>query len=254
MSAECCCGMFAVGTCRTCGQALCGLHGTHNAGGDFVCVRHLQEAAAEDAVERARRNADAQRSAERYRAQARQAREAAAPGFPPEGPASAADLSAALRQLVPSHAREYIIARRSLGRTTKVRGWGFVRSSTPKTNHIGGSYYRHEGLIIADDGQAWEVAEDSQAKSWVPSDYQEFGHRPRQASRVGADDVQRILAAVLQWTGKRLQFEAEKGPTPARMAHVEMLVAEGRLSAEEAERLAPGGVVGSEAWEAIREL
>jgi hypothetical protein len=249
-TSQCACGMFAVGTCQTCGAALCGRHGMH-AGGVFVCVRHVAEAGAAERAEAARRSAEARARAEEDKRRYAEARLAVLPEVP-VGPADARGLSKALNRLVPSRAKGYVIGRKSFGRRTVVRGWGFALRSVPKTNHFGGAYYRHEGLIITDDGHGFSVVEESTSKSWAPGDYR-VGQPPYRSDGLSEEDTNKVVGHLLDWAGLRLEFEPEAGPTPARLRHLRGLVADGRLSSDEAERLAPDGEVSDEAWAVIRE-
>ncbi len=245
-TAQCGCGMFAVGKCATCGDAVCGLHGTHNSGGFFVCAKHLQEAAAQDATERLQRRDQAERYAEEQREERLHARRAAAPGFP-EGAATASELSAALRRLVPSHAKCYVIERKSFRRSTTVRGWGFPLGCTAERDVSGAKRYHHGGLLVTDDGRAFYTSQRKRSWSWKPGDY-EYGKPPESITRVREVDVERILHYVLNWMGR-----PGAGLTPARMKRLRALVDSGRMSEEEAQRLAPGGVVTDGAWRVIRD-
>ena len=253
--AQCWCSMYAVGTCRTCGQALCGQHGSQDAGGSFLCNHHIQEDARRRAAAQAREDAEKRqrreeiaRHAEQQRQEMLEARRQALPEFPVEGGAMAAELSAGLRTLVPDRARTFVVERRSLGRTMKVRGWGFRLGSEVKENARGGTYFRHRGLIVTDDDRAFIVTELSPSSDWSVGDHT-HGKPPAETSGVGVSEVQTIVSQVLKWTGK----PQGAGTTPARTEHLEGLVRNGRVSREEAERLAPSGAVSDAAWAAIRD-
>jgi len=69
---------------------------------------------------------------------------------------------------------------------------------------------------------------------------------------ISADQVERILVSVLDWTGTRMELEPEKGSTPARVAHLEGLVAAGRLSAEEAAGFVGEGGVSDADWDRVK--
>ena len=253
--AQCSCGMFAVGSCRQCGEARCGTHASLDDAGVFLCNSHLQERAQRRAAkearakaERNRRGAEIALEAEQQRQQMLRARQQALPELPAEGGAMAPQLSAALRKLVPDRVQTFVVDRKSLGRSTTVRGWGFALSvSSPENSQR--PYYRHRGLIVTDDDRAFVVRAESASKEWIPGEYAHWSP-PALTTTVGAADVQIIVSHVLKWTGRT----QAAGTTPARMAHLERLVTSGKLSRAEADRLAPNGAISNAAWAKIRAL
>lgn len=204
-------------------------------------------AQAREEAEKKQRSREVARRAEQQRHAMLTARHQALPEFPVDGGALASELSAGLRKLVPDQARSFVVQRKSFGRTKSVRGWAFRFEAAEKINAHGGRYYRHRGLIVTDDGYAYVVAAESPSESWTVGDYT-HGQPPSATLRVGVHEVQKIVDQVLKWTGR----SQGTGTTPARTEHLERLVSTGRMSHEEAERLAPNGAVSDVAWATIR--
>ncbi len=254
-AAQCSCGMFAVGTCHQCGEPRCGQHGSLAGGVKFLCNSHIQNANHRRNLKEYQRDAERKRQAEQVAREAEEqrrqmvaAQQKALPELPAEGGASAAQLSAGLAELVPDRARSFVVERRSLGRSRRVRGWAFpleTRKPNFETRH---TYYRHRGVIVTNDGRAFIVQTESPSRTWTPGDHT-HGPPHSETSGLSPADTAAILGQVRKWLGRG----PGEGTTPARTAHLEMLVREGRLSQEEASRLAPSGAVSDEAWAAIRD-
>lgn len=145
----CFCGVFSVGTCRQCGQALCGDHGTQ-AGGSFVCVQHVVEARQRALDENAARNATATR--ERRELERRMAQERAEliarelPGFP-ERELTGRELAELLADLVPERTQRLVVRRVLTYIPLWIDGWML---KTPRHAFLlargGASYHEHVTL------------------------------------------------------------------------------------------------------------
>ncbi|WP_217924703.1 hypothetical protein [Miltoncostaea oceani] len=196
----CLCGMFAIGKCQTCGLERCGIHGTHNAEGVFVCAEHIAEARA-TAV---RQSEDAAREAARRREE-EQSRALAdllatsLPGLRPDARAGP-DLAAALSE----HAGSWKERLRIFGFTTgrpkakKAQGWWFTvgsrfdrESYTPK---------RKVWILVTTEGHVYR-AETGDVDS--PPRSIDTPLSAQYMSEVTDSQLECIAQQVLRWKGER---------------------------------------------------
>lgn len=252
---QCTCGTFAIGTCRACGQARCGVHGSLDGGSNFVCNEHISERERRLAVKAFNEAAAKKHRLDENAAEIEARRQQMLsdghddlPEFPTRGGATAAQLSEGLQEHAPDRSRSFVVELKSLGRTVTVRGWGFAVSAVPRTNSRGGTLYQHRGVIVTDDGRAFVVTAETPAKQWTPGDHA-HGPPPIETDAVPQADALTILSHVARWTGK----SADAGITPARTLHLERLIENGTVTQQEADGLAPEGIVSDAAWATIRD-
>lgn len=201
---KCSCGIFAVGECAQCGEPLCGQHGAHYYGGEFLCYEHGsaakrreaedREKAAQAASLRSRQELDeAKEAVERETA----SRYAAAPGFP-TAPATGHELAGALETLV-SEKKEKVLTRHK----TLLRGAGYAEGwiFRVKLEQIPGEpRCIVEALIVLDDGRMFFDHLYNVVPHALPRDIVYF-ERGGPITTVDEDLLERVLDQVLHWNG-----------------------------------------------------
>jgi hypothetical protein len=186
--------MFSVGVCARCSTPLCGQHGTHDSGGYFVCVSHVQEDGAAAA-------ADRERAAERTLAEAKEAVErekealrAALPGFPVDQ-ADGRKLANALERLVPDKKELFVTEQKSFGRTSSKDGWGFAIEQTDRETS------RWKGLVVLTDCTMHTV-HGRRPGRWRPDDLLPLA-QPSPVSIVRGGHLRAVIDQVLNWRNAR---------------------------------------------------
>ena len=207
-SGTCACGMFAVGSCATCGQPRCGQHASHDAGGYFVCNDHIaetrQQAADAAATQRQRELEEARAAVARERELLRDA----LPGFPPGPTTSPGALASALRQLVPAYQREFGTGKKSFGRRASTQGWAFDVGAGPQRLRGQERLY----LVVTIDGHAYV---HGRVAPGPPTDLLFAIDQPR--SQIDEKQLRKVTEQVLDWTGRR----PSSVPTPHQRYLVE---------------------------------